>query len=358
MDNKEIDVKQAILLIQNIIANNQGDIGRLNFIIESLKNKKKLYKSDQNYIEKKINGVLSYKKQEQKNKNFDLQKQIKSLIQGKQGDPGRLNYILESVKKGKKLFKTDQTYLENKLKLIKNHQESVIKPKHSETNTSYQLIHNEFSQRSLKRETEIENLKQELEISKNSNDELIKKLDDALSTISTLQKTIEEKNLEITKKNQKIGTLTQELSKIKLVNNNPELQDLKNQINAENEKISYQDILHDKIKQQKERLNQLIQYRKEYEQKILKAKEDIYIQLVSENKKIIAHDRLVEELVHSQKQLEQSKVEQEIILEQIKKEQTRLLRDMSDQQKSLDESKAEFDKTVNGSKKDNISSDQ
>ena len=352
MDNKKIDVQQAILLIQNIIANNQGDIGRLNFIIESLKNKKRLYKSDQNYIEKKINGTLSYKKLEQKNKNFDLQKQIKFLINNKQGDPGRLHYILETIKKEKNLFKTDQTYLENKLKIIK--QKKVIENKqiYPEENSTYKIITQENTKRSFEEQVEIQKLKQELEISKNSNDELKEKLNDAINKISNLQKIIEDKNLEIVTKNQKIDTLRQEISKIKLVSNNPELKEITNQINSENEKISNQDILHDKIKQHKEKLNQLIKYRKEYEEKILKAKEDINKQLLSENKKIRAHDKLVEELVHSQKQLEQSKVEQEIILEQIKKEQTRLLRDMSDQQKSLDESKAEFDKTLSDPKKD------
>ena len=356
MDNKEIDVQQAILLIQNIIANNQGDIGRLNFIIESLKNKKRLYKSDQNYIEKKINRVLSYKKPEQKNKNVDLLKQIKFLIQNKQGDPGRLNYILETVRKGKKLFRTDQTYLENKLESIKHHKETESRLSYSEK-ALYRVIPEEPKQISIQQETEIQNLKQELQVSKNSNEGLAQKLDEVLNTISTLQKIIEEKNSEITIKNQKIDTLTQQLSKIK-IGTSPELDDIKNQINTENEKISSQDILFEKIKKHREKLNQLIEYRREYEQKILKAREDINKQLVLENKKIRSHDKLVEELVHSQKQLEQNKVEQKIILEQIKNEQSRLLKDMSEQQKNLDDSKAEYDKTVNGSKKGNNSPDQ
>lgn len=358
MDNKEIEVPQAILLIQTIIANNQGDIGRLNFIIESLKSKKKLYKSDQNYVEKKINRVLSYKKSEHKNKNKDLLKQIKFLIQSKQGDLGRLNHILENVRKGKKLFKTDQTYLENKIKLLKHLQESESKLTYPESTVSYKIMPTESSQKSLEKETVMQNLKQELEVSKNSNDELVKKLDEALNTISILQKTIKEKNAEITVKNQKIDSLTQQISKIKIISTNTELENIKNHINLEKEKISNQDILNDKIKQYKQKLNQLIEYRKEYEEKILKAEYDINKQLISENKKIRAHDKLVEELIHSQKQLEQGKVEQEIILEQIKKEQTRLLNDLSDQQKNLEDSKAEYDKTINDSKKNNISTDQ
>ena len=221
----------------------------------------------------------------------------------------------------------------------------------------YRVIPEEPKQISIQQETEIQNLKQELQVSKNSNEGLAQKLDEVLNTISTLQKIIEEKNSEITIKNQKIDTLTQQLSKIK-IGTSPELDDIKNQINTENEKISSQDILFEKIKKHREKLNQLIEYRREYEQKILKAREDINKQLVLENKKIRSHDKLVEELVHSQKQLEQNKVEQKIILEQIKNEQSRLLKDMSEQQKNLDDSKAEYDKTVNGSKKGNNSPDQ
>ncbi len=40
---------------------------------------------------------------------------IKKLIQTNQGDPGRLRYISETLQKGKKLFHSDQIYLNKKI---------------------------------------------------------------------------------------------------------------------------------------------------------------------------------------------------------------------------------------------------
>ena len=48
---------------------------------------------------------------------------INNLIETKQGDPGRLKYIFESLQKGKPLFKTDQKYLEKKI-----HAKTIVEP--------------------------------------------------------------------------------------------------------------------------------------------------------------------------------------------------------------------------------------
>lgn len=109
--------------IQNLIDNGKGDTGRLYFIMDSLKKQKPLYKSDQNYLDKMLE-VLSFQKEAEIPKTTkDLIIATELLIQTAQGDVGRLNHIHDTLKKAKTLYTSDKNYLNEKLILLNIPQE-------------------------------------------------------------------------------------------------------------------------------------------------------------------------------------------------------------------------------------------
>ncbi len=110
----QISTPDAILRIKKLIENKQGDEGRLRYISETLQKGKKLFNSDQIYLNKKISATvipLEIKKVTGPNGKI---KAVKKLIAVKFGDPGRLRFILQTLQSNKKLYHTDENYLETK----------------------------------------------------------------------------------------------------------------------------------------------------------------------------------------------------------------------------------------------------
>ena len=56
---QELTLPQTITQIQELIDNGQGDAGRLNHILESLQKNKKLYNSDENYLTEKLQAKFT-----------------------------------------------------------------------------------------------------------------------------------------------------------------------------------------------------------------------------------------------------------------------------------------------------------
>lgn len=112
----QISTPDAILRIKKLIENNQGDEGRLRFISETLQKGKKLFHSDQSYLYKKISAEvipLQIKKSEEPDERI---KDVKRLIALKFGDLGRLQFILQTLENKKMLYRTDEHYLQTKNK--------------------------------------------------------------------------------------------------------------------------------------------------------------------------------------------------------------------------------------------------
>ncbi len=110
----QISTPDAILRIKKLIQTNQGDPGRLRYISETLQKGKQLFHSDQIYLNKKISAdviPIQIKKPEEPN---EILQTVKKLIALKFGDPGRLRYILQCIQSNKKLYHTDENYIELK----------------------------------------------------------------------------------------------------------------------------------------------------------------------------------------------------------------------------------------------------
>src|SRR3990172_9307572 len=112
-----ITLDEILRKIKELMDSGEGDLGRLRFILMTLRRGNPLYKSDQKYLEKKLNTtfVLVEKHQEEPKPAFELISSIRELIKLGIGDSGRLQFIIETLQKGKPLYKSDKKYLNVKL---------------------------------------------------------------------------------------------------------------------------------------------------------------------------------------------------------------------------------------------------
>jgi hypothetical protein len=112
-----ITLDEILGKIQELMDSGEGDLGRLRFILMTLRRGNPLYKSDQKYLEKKLNTtfVLVEKHQEEPKPEFELISSIRELIKLGIGDSGRLQFINETLQKRKPLYKSDKKYLNEKL---------------------------------------------------------------------------------------------------------------------------------------------------------------------------------------------------------------------------------------------------
>ena len=76
---EKITVASTIEKIEKLIDNNSGDIGRLEHIIDFLKKKKPLYNTDRIYLENKINSEIVFE-EEKPVKKISKTEQIQKLI--------------------------------------------------------------------------------------------------------------------------------------------------------------------------------------------------------------------------------------------------------------------------------------
>ena len=93
---QHITQTQIIKRIVSIIDANDGDVGRLSYILEFLKQDKSLYNSDHMYLENKFNVLFMIIDVEKPKENETIPK-IQKLINSDNGDPGRLQHILSLI---------------------------------------------------------------------------------------------------------------------------------------------------------------------------------------------------------------------------------------------------------------------
>ena len=106
---KELTNHDIIERIDGLIEEGIGDPGRLDNIRESLRKGKTLFNSDMQYLE---NLLGPFVQSEPKEIHPDpLLPMVEKLIEAGTGDPGRLQSIHDSLLKGKPLFHSDENYL-------------------------------------------------------------------------------------------------------------------------------------------------------------------------------------------------------------------------------------------------------
>jgi chromosome segregation ATPase len=317
-----ISTPDAILRIKKVIENKQGDAGRLQYISERLQNGKKLFRSDLIYLTNKISAdIIPIKLKEPTQNDYKI-KSVKRLIAIKFGDLGRLRYILQTLQKNKELYHSDEVYLENKIQQFHEYTEGK-KIKRIIRVPKPEPLEEEFDQ-------SVEE-GQKVEIPVQDIPEKLQGIEDAVLSQEPKQ--------------------TSDL--FDLIDDTPKI-DL--EIQQEREKISKLKHNHEQIKIQHDELSQLIAYRQEYEQKINQEKEILEKEIKIEQQKVKEKDQLVADLIKNQSQLLQSKTEREVLLEQINIDKEKSEKDLAQMQKELDELKQEYEelqKEIN-TKKENL----
>jgi trichohyalin len=305
----QISTPDAILRIKKLIETNQGDPGRLQYISETLQKGKKLFHSDQIYLNKKILATvipIQIKKPEEPNENLQT---VKKLIALKFGDPGRLRYILQCIQSNKKLYHTDENYLE-----LKNEQFLQF----SEGKRLKRRIRS-----SPKPETYEEPVSEKFEGKPDTSlpQDIPEKLQEIEDAVLSPEK----------KETSDLFDLLDESPRINL------------DIEKEREKISKIKHDHEQMKVQRDELSQLIAYRQEYEIKINREKEILENEIKIEQEKVKEKDKLVEELIKNQSKLIQTKTEREVLLEQIKIDKAKSEVELERKQEELEELKKEYE---------------
>ena len=124
---EQITATSTVEKIQELIDNNAGDTGRLNHIIDFINNEKVLYKTDRIYLENKLNSKIVITPKKIAPEIEPISEQIKKLIKNGKGEPGRLEHISTMVKNEKKLYKSDKQYLESNFGLVIIEKEKIEK---------------------------------------------------------------------------------------------------------------------------------------------------------------------------------------------------------------------------------------
>ncbi|MGB0642298.1 MAG: hypothetical protein ACPGKY_03100, partial [Nitrosopumilus sp.] len=122
---EKLTVLETIDKIEKLIDENSGDIGRLEHIVDFLKKEKPLYNTDRIYLESKINAEIIF--EEKIIKKESESEQIKKLTKSGKGDPGRLEHIQIMLKKNKNLYESDKQYLESNfgIKIVQKQKEEI-----------------------------------------------------------------------------------------------------------------------------------------------------------------------------------------------------------------------------------------
>ncbi len=259
MENmQQLTLVETLDEIKYLIADSNGDTGRLAHILETIKNKKTLYQSDQNFLENKLGATFSLEDEENPPEN-KIRSKIKDLINNTVGDPMRLKHIYDTISNGKQLYLSDHQYLENKLNFSLDRDEVII-PLNEK---------NEF-------------FKEKFE-SDNS--------------------TIQEKNLQI-KSDEPTSEVMPKGWTPKEVEPTNKLTEIKQEIKTEQEKMELEKKLSDEISLHRSKLTKLTQKRYEYEKQILLEKEALDSKIKEEKEKITSQTKFAEKISVQRVELE------------------------------------------------------
>ncbi len=303
-----ISTSDGILRIKKLIKNKQGDPGRLEYISETLQKGKPLFHSDQIYLNKKIFAYVTPALIEQPSEADIQLKKVKRLILLKIGEPGRLQHILQSLQSHKKLYQSDEKYIEFK-------------------NEEYvQFRAGKKIQRRVKTRIPTSPQPQKREESYDPLSEIVKEQSTTPTPdIPERLQEIEEAVLSTKpKETSNLVDLLEDSSRVNLA------------IEKERQKINKLKNDHEQLKVQRDELSQLIAYRQEYEIKINREKDILENEIKIEQEKVNEKDRLVEELIKNQSKIIQTKTEREVLLKQIKIEKEKSELDLKGERDELE----------------------
>ncbi len=309
----QISTPDAVLRIKKLIDTKQGDPGRLQYISERLQHGKKLFHSDEIYLNHKISASVIPIQIQKPSEQDERIKSVKRLLALNFGDPGRLRYILQFLERGRELYHSDENYLETKIAQFQEFTEGKrIKRKVRERVPRPEPISEEYH------EPVPEIIEEKPKEEPQDIPEKLQEIEEAILSPES-------------KESSDLFDLIDESPKVDL------------EIQQEREKISKLKHNHEQIKIQHDELAQLIAYRQEYELKINHEKEILEKEIKIEQDKVKEKDALVAELIKNQSQLIQSKTEREVLLEQIKIDKAKADKELAEMQKGLEELKEEYE---------------
>ena len=314
-DAPQISTPDAILRIRKLIDNHQGDPGRLQYISEALQKGKKLFHSDQIYIDKKISArviPLQIKKPTEADEKI---KNVKKILALNLGDAGRLQHILKTLEGKRTLYRSDNLYLDSKTHQL----QEFIENKRLKQNFRPKIPQRpipEFIEKPIfkpKPEVKFEEIEQAI---------IPEEITEEISSAEPIQ-------------SPDLVDQIEETSKVDL------------EIQQEREKIAQlqQTKQENKIKQ--DELSQLIAYRQEYEQKLNIEKERLQKEINIEQEKVKEKDKQVEELIKNQAKLIQSKAEREVLIEKIKTDKEKSEKELKEAQDELELLKEQYEDLQN-----------
>lgn len=309
-----ISPAEAIARIKKLIDAKDGDEGRLRYIAETIQKGKPLFRSDQNYLNRKIMGEVLTPKKDKPNKINEDIKNVKRLIALRLGDSERLQFILSMLEKKRPLYHTDEEYLQLKLKKLHEFykKRKLIQPFRNEivqyNEEKYQEFREPFSIR----------------------DKNFSKTEDHQFISEKLQKIENDIFLHSQDEDPEISDFTTNTLKINL------------EIDKERLEINRLKNIHELILEKNEELSQLKTLNQKYEVRINHEKEILEKQIKSELEKLKIKDEAVEQLILIQTQIIQIKTERESLQAKIKNEKEIFEIEFKEKQKEIDQLKNEY----------------
>ncbi len=286
---QKLNYSETIDEILYLIETSEGDTGRLEHILETIKNKRHLYDSDKIFLEQMLGISFSLDEEKQIPENKILAK-IQKLIDEEIGDSMRLKHIHDTISGGKALYQSDQQYLENQLKF--------------------------------------HNLQPEEQTITPPQEEQIVKEDD-------------NKNKEFENPQRKLiathGTMPKGWSPVD--NDKNELMKLKQKIKEEEDKIISEENLSSELSQQRSKLNNLIQKRQQFENKVSLEQETLEKKIREEQEKITTQTKLAEQISSQRKELENVEKERAQILKKLERDKNLTEKDLKTRKEQLHEAK-------------------
>jgi len=278
---QQLTLIEIIEKVKSLIDTGNGDAGRLHHILEYLKNNRPLYRSDQIYLEGKLNFKFFIENDDSIYEENELLPKIQQIIYSGNGDPGRLQHIYDMLLNNKSLYNSDAAYLESKLNSSSLNKQ--MKSNVTQHTAEFSLPLKEIPAESISK----------------------------FEIRGSMPKGWNQRN------------------------ESTELSEITKNMQNEKQKIEQQEKISNEIILQRSKLTDLITHRKEYEEKITREKSLLASQIKGERLRIETQTKLSEEITSQKEELIKIKKEREKIIKDINAEKSKITKDLNEQKKLL-----------------------
>lgn len=307
-----LTIEETKAFVEKLVASGNGDHGRLNHILSTLKQGRNLYKSDQKYLDGKLAQEIGLAVKITVDENVVTK--VKNLIATGKGDMGRLQFILESLKQGKTLYKSDQKYLDSKLG-EKIDYSGLTKDKDSVKT--------------------IEDLKSQIKQANEKIANLESILNGKVAQLGTLQASESQKPVL-----RQQGAMPKGWQRT----TSDDIHKIRQQISIEQTKLDKEKTEAEQLKIEQSKLMQIILNRKEFERQVKIEKEQLEKQIEQELRAAEQQSVLVTQIKAKEMEIAQAKKDRDIMIKELEQKQARLTDVISAEKETLSEIKNQYEK--------------